>query len=102
MEQDIKLFTPEGNEFIGIKAGQDYYKLIAKDLSQGVNKILFPEGAEVSASWVRGFMGFRDDNLYVTIRSENPELDDKLKKWTDELSCIHGDAEIIDNSKKKK
>ena len=99
---EIKEFVLEGNEFIGIKAGQDYYQSIRSQLSPDINKLVFAEDADVRPAWIRGFMGIRDDNLYISMHSSNPELDEHLEKWSHYFEGIHGDKEAIDFSPKKK
>ena len=102
MEYEIKEFVLEGQEFLGIKAGQDYYKSIKNDLITGINKIIFPENCELLASWIRGFMGQRDEDLYIMFSCATPEIEEFAKKFQKEFEHIRGDKDAIEFKDKKK
>lgn len=92
----------ESKEYIGLKAGQDAYKSLSKELSQEGNLVIFPPDVEILPSFIRGFMGIRDDNLYIKLCSENPETQEFLSKWEKEFEHLRGDSLIPDPPKNKK
>ena len=98
----VKVFTPEGKEFLGIKAGQDYYKKIRKELSPDVNRICFPEDAEILPSFIRGLYGQRDENTYFSLKCPNEKTQELLDKCVKDFDGIRGDTDWIDFGAKKK
>lgn len=98
----MKSFILDAKEYYGIKNGQDAYMKIKDDLSLDGNLVVFPSDIEILPSFIRGFMGIRDDNLYIKFYCDNCDTQSFLDKWTKEFQHLRGDPRILEPSKKRK
>lgn len=93
-------FNLEGKEFVGQKEGQKLYEKYEDQLLNDVYEFVFPEDCEVSASFIRGFVGLMEGNAYVIFSCPEPTLNKKLKEWKKDF-IIHFDKKILEKPTKK-
>ena len=94
----------EGTEFIGQREGQVCYReKIKPNLKPCVNVIVFPdETTEIQPSFIRGILGYKDDNLLYDFKVNSEKLQARVLEIAKDLECIHGDMPVPEDKTKKK
>lgn len=87
----MKEFVLNEKDWFGILNGQKAYKKIKNELVEEGNRIVFPEKIELLPSFIRGFIGQREENMFMTFFSKDPKVQEILDKYIKDFAKISMD-----------